>query len=176
VEASLGGLDRGALASTVTRLAARRARVAVLPGSASFGVGYHLADQLGLLRDGVELAWGAPASVTATLAALGSTDVVVAIDVPRYDTAVLDGLTLLSTRNVPIVAITDSALSPLGRRAHTTFAISSEGVGPFDSQVGAMAVANLLVASVALRLRASATRRLDRVERAWRAAGVLTDS
>src|SRR5438067_948509 len=76
VEVSLHGLDRRALASTVTRLAARRARIAVLPGSASFGVGYHLADQLGLLRDGVELAWGAPASVTATLAALGSTDVV----------------------------------------------------------------------------------------------------
>jgi DNA-binding MurR/RpiR family transcriptional regulator len=39
-----------------------------------------------------------------------------------------------------------------------------------------MAVANTLVTAVAQRLRASATRRLDRVEQAWRAAGVLTDS
>jgi DNA-binding MurR/RpiR family transcriptional regulator len=176
VQTSLGAVDRRALTAAVARLTARRARVVVLPGSASFGVGYHLADQLGLLRDGVELAWGAPAPVTATLAALGVADVVVAIDVPRYDTSVLDGLDLLAEREVPVIAITDSPLSPLGRKAHTTFAITSDGAGPFDSQLGAMAIANLLVASVARRLRASATRRLDQVERAWRAAGVLTDS
>jgi DNA-binding MurR/RpiR family transcriptional regulator len=176
VSDSLAAIDRRALATTVTRLSARRARVAVLPGSASFGVGYHLADQLGLLREGIDLAWGAPASVTATLAGLGTTDVVVAIDVARYDVAVLDGVALLAKRKVPIVAITDGRLSPLARHAQTTFTIASEGTGPFDSQVGAMAVANVLVAAVAHRLRASATRRLDRVEQAWRAAGVLTDS
>ena len=152
------------------------ARVVVLPGSASFGVGYHLADQLGLLRDGVSLAWGSPAPVTATLAALKRTDVVVAIDVRRYDVAVLDGAALVTKRGVPLIAITDSALSPLARRATATFTIAGEGAGPFDSQTGAMAVANTLVTAVAQRLRASATRRLDRVEQAWRAAGVLTDS
>jgi DNA-binding MurR/RpiR family transcriptional regulator len=176
VNGSLAAIDRRVLQSAVSRLAARRARISVLPGSSSFGVGYHFAEQLGLLREGVDLAWGAPASVTATLAALRTTDLVVAIDLPRYDVAVLDGVNLLAARRVPIVAITDSQLSPLGRRAQTTFAIASEGTGPFDSQVGAVAVANVLIAAVAHRLRASATRRLDRVERAWREAGVLTDS
>ncbi|MEY2404648.1 MAG: hypothetical protein QOD38_2199 [Acidimicrobiaceae bacterium] len=176
VVASLEAIDRRVLAAAVTRLAAPRARVIVLPGSASFGVGYHLADQLGLLRDGVALAWGAPAPVTAALAALKRTDVVVAIDVRRYDVTVLDGAALSTKRGVPLIAITDSALSPLARRAIATFTIAGEGAGPFDSQTGAMAVANTLVTAVAQRLRASATRRLDRVEQAWRAAGVLTDS
>ncbi|MEY2448255.1 MAG: hypothetical protein QOH79_1731 [Acidimicrobiaceae bacterium] len=176
VVASLEAIDRRVLAAAVTRLAAPRARVIVLPGSASFGVGYHLADQLGLLRDGVALAWGAPAPVTAALAALKRTDVVVAIDVRRYDVTVLDGAALSTKRGVPLIAITDSALSPLARRAIATFTIAGEGAGPFDSQTGAMAVSNTLVTAVAQRLRASATRRLDRVEQAWRAAGVLTDS
>lgn len=176
VTTSLEAIDRRTLAAAATRLAGHRARVVVLPGSASFGVGYHLADQLGLLRDGVTLAWGSPAPVTATLAALKRTDVVVAIDVRRYDVAVLDGATLVTQRGVPLIAITDSALSPLARRATATFTIVGEGAGPFDSQTGAMAVANTLVTAVAQRLRASATRRLDRVEQAWRAAGVLTDS
>jgi DNA-binding MurR/RpiR family transcriptional regulator len=176
VVASLEAIDRRVLAAAVTRLAAPRARVIVLPGSASFGVGYHLADQLGLLRDGVALAWGAPAPVTAALAALKRTDVVVAIDVRRYDVTVLDGAALSTKRGVPLIAITDSTLSPLARRAIATFTIAGEGAGPFDSQTGAMAVANTLVTAVAQRLRASATRRLDRVEQAWRAAGVLTDS
>jgi len=176
VTTSLEAIDRRVLAATATRLANPGARVVVLPGSASFGVGYHLADQLGLLREGVSLAWGSPAPVTASLAALKRTDVVVAIDVRRYDVAVLDGAALATERGVPLIAITDSALSPLARRSAATFTIAADGVGPFDSQTGAMAVANTLVTAVAQRLRASATRRLDRVEQAWRAAGVLTDS
>jgi DNA-binding MurR/RpiR family transcriptional regulator len=173
---SLEAIDRRVLAAAATRLAGPKARVVVLPGSASFGVGYHLADQLGLLRDGVSLAWGSPAPVTAALAALKRADVVVAIDVRRYDVAVLDSAALATKKGVALIAITDSALSPLARRAIATFTIAGEGAGPFDSQTGAMAVANALVTAVAQRLRASATRRLDRVEQAWRAAGVLTDS
>jgi DNA-binding MurR/RpiR family transcriptional regulator len=176
VTASLARIDRKVLAAAVNRLAAARARVIVLPGSASFGVGHHLAEHLGLLREGVTLAAGSPASVTAMLATATGSDVVVAIDVARYDAAVLDGVAVLGRRRVPLLAITDSPLSPLGRHAKAIFTISSDGAGPFDSQVGAMAVANVLVAAVARRLRATATRRLDRVERAWRAAGVLADS
>src|SRR4051794_9181035 len=176
VTASLGHIDGRTLAGAVTRLASPRARVIVLPGSASFGVGHHLAEHLGLLREGVTLAAGAPASVTAVLATATATDVVVAIDVARYDAAVIDGVAVLDERRVPLIAITDSPLSPLSRHAKATFTISSDGAGPFDSQVGAMAVANVLVAALAQRLRATATRRLDRVERGWRAAGVLADS
>jgi DNA-binding MurR/RpiR family transcriptional regulator len=107
---------------------------------------------------------------------LKRSDIVVAIDVRRYDVAVLEGAALAIKRGVSLITITDSALSPLARRATATFTIAGEGAGPFDSQTGAMAVANTLVTAVAQRLRASATRRLDRVEQAWRAAGVLTDS
>lgn len=176
VTVSVGRIDRRALTIAVNRLASPRARVIVLPGSASFGVGHHLAEHLGLLRDGVTLAAGSPASVIAALATATASDTVVAIDVARYDATVVDGMAVLEERRVPLLAITDSPLSPLGRHAKATFTISSDGAGPFDSQIGAMAVANVLVAAVARRLRATATRRLDRVERGWRAAGVLADS
>jgi len=176
VTASLAAIDRRMLSNAATRLAGQRARVVVLPGSTSFGVGHHLADQLGLLRDNVMLAAGPPASVTAVLALLTRSDVVIAIDVRRYDRAVLDGAALVVARGIPLIAITDSALSPLARHAAATFTIAGEGAGPFDSQTGAMAVANALVTAVAQRRRASATKRLDRVEQAWRGAGVLTDS
>lgn len=176
VTASLAAIDRRTLAAAATRLSGQKARVVVLPGSTSFGVGHHLADQLGLLRDNVALAAGSPASVTAALALLTRADVVIAIDVRRYDQAVVDGAALVIKRRIPLIAITDSALSPLARHATATFTIAGEGAGPFDSQTGAMAVANALVTAVAQRRRASATKRLDRVEQAWRAAGVLTDS
>ena len=74
-----------------------------------------------------------------------------------------------------MIALTDSRLSPLARRAEVTFVIAAEGAGPFDSHVGTLALANALTTGVATRLRRPATDRLDRVESAWRAADALTD-
>jgi DNA-binding MurR/RpiR family transcriptional regulator len=114
--------------------------------------------------------------VTAALAPLGAHDAVVAIDLARYDVAVLDSVAFVAERGAAVIALTDSALSPLAGWATAVFAVSAEGAGPFDSHVGALVVANALASGVARRLKAGATRRLDAVERAWRDAGVLADS
>jgi len=72
-----------------------------------------------------------------------------------------------------VIAITDSPLSPLGTLAAETFLMAAEGVGPFDSLVGVIALANALVGGVAARLRQSATSRLDAIEAAWTATNAL---
>jgi hypothetical protein len=53
--------------------------------------------------------------------------------------------------------------------------VAAEGAGVFDSHVGTLALANALATGTAARLRRSATRRLDAVESAWRAAGALVE-
>jgi DNA-binding MurR/RpiR family transcriptional regulator len=73
------------------------------------------------------------------------------------------------------VTITDSLLSPLAALADRTLTVAAAGAGPFDSHVGTLALANVLVAGVADRLRREATERLDRAESAWQAGGALTD-
>jgi hypothetical protein len=72
-----------------------------------------------------------------------------------------------------VIAITDSPLSPLASLASETFFVAAQGVGPFDSLVGALALVNALVAAVAARLRQTATARLDAIEAAWKATNVL---
>jgi len=74
-----------------------------------------------------------------------------------------------------VIAITDSALSPMAAATGAAFTVSDGGAGPFDSHVGVLALVNALVAAVADRLRSGATDRLDRVEAAWREAGALTE-
>jgi DNA-binding MurR/RpiR family transcriptional regulator len=105
----------------------------------------------------------------------GSTDVMVAIDLARYDRAVLEAAERAVGRGAKLIALTDSALSPLSSGATVSFTASVAGAGPFDSHVGLLALANALLAGVAARLRRSATDRLDQVEAAWRAADALTD-
>ena len=65
-------------------------------------------------------------------------------------------------RGATLIALTDSALSPLASGAAVCFTASVNGAGPFDSHVGLLALANALLAGVAARLRRSATDRLDR--------------
>ena len=72
-----------------------------------------------------------------------------------------------------IVAITDSPLSPLVELTDTWCEIEVPAVGPFDSSVPAVAVAELLVAHVANELHDEALACIDRTEALWEATGTF---
>jgi DNA-binding MurR/RpiR family transcriptional regulator len=170
---TLAGVDREAFEAAVAHLADRRRSVHVLAGDAEAGIGLFLADALDLLRPGVHLAGGSSPAVARRLAHLERGDIVVAIDLRRYERWVVDAADLAAGRGAVVVAITDSVLSPLARHASATFVATAEGSGPFDSHVGTLALVNALTAGVARKLRRPASSRLDRVERAWRETGAL---
>jgi DNA-binding MurR/RpiR family transcriptional regulator len=169
---TLTTLDRADFETAVALLSARGARVAIAPGGASHGVARQLADELAVLRPGVELVWGSPMASAAALAGLEARDVVVAVDLQRYDSALLDAVSVAGG-GASIIAVTDGVLSPLAERAAVAFAVAGEGAGPFDSHIGALALFNALLAGVATRLRTSATKRIDAIESAWATVGAL---
>jgi DNA-binding MurR/RpiR family transcriptional regulator len=176
VATTLEGVDRATFDRAVRLLSGRdQGRVLVLAGDASAGVASLFANELSMLRPGVVVAGGSEVRVARVLADVGPSDVVVVIDLARYDRAVLEAAGRAAERGAVLVALTDSALSPLTAGAAVSFTASVTGAGPFDSHVGLLALANALLAGVAARLRRSATDRLDQVESAWRAAGALTD-
>jgi DNA-binding MurR/RpiR family transcriptional regulator len=190
VAATLEGVDRAAFEEAVALLSGQAdargsqaeglrrgsGRVMVLSGDASSGVASLFADELSMLRPDVLLVGGSEVRVARLLADVGPSDVVVVLDLARYDRAVLDAAGRAADRGATLVALTDSALSPLASAAAASFTASITGAGPFDSHVGMLALANALLAGVAARLRHSATDRLDQVESAWRAAAALTDA
>ena len=183
VAGTLEGVDRAMFEEAVALLSGspssgrRRGsgRVLILSGDASSGVAALFAAELAMLRSAVALVGGSEVRVARLLADVGPSDVVVVIDLARYDRAVLDAAGRAAERGATLVALTDSVLSPLATVAAVSFPASVTGAGPFDSHVGLLALANALLAGVAARLRRSATDRLDQVESAWRAADALTD-
>jgi DNA-binding MurR/RpiR family transcriptional regulator len=175
VHRTLDAVDRAAFARAVGLLADRRRTVRVVAGSAQDGIGRLLADDLDLLRPGVVRVSGSPVAVASRLAHTQPGDVLVAIDLRRYERWVLDATAATTAAAGSVIALTDSRLSPLARDASEAFVVAAEGAGPFDSHVGTLALANALATGVAARLRRPATDRLDRVESAWRAAAALTD-
>ncbi len=142
---------------------------------ASSGVMAQAGAELAMLRDRVVVLSGGDVAVGRLSSSAGDDDVALVLDLPRYDRTVLETARRLGRDGVRLIVLTDRALSPLTERAAEVFLLDAAGAGPFDSYVGALALLNLLVSSVADRLRATATDRLDRVEAAWRAADALTD-
>lgn len=175
VESTLRRTDPDDFTTAVRVLADRKRRIVVVAGDAERGIGVTVADQLAQLRDGIEVLDGTPPRLAARVALGGRTDAVLAIDVRRYDTWLLDAVAGFRDAGATVVAITDGPLSPLASGSEACFAVAAEGAGPFDSHVGTLALLHALVAGVADRLRGSATDRLDRVEAAWRAADSLRE-
>ncbi len=176
VQSTLEQADREAFTTAVAALSTRTARVAVLSGEASAGIAHQAVGELSLLREGVELVVGTEVAVVRAIALLGPGDACLVIDLRRYDRWVLDAARRAGERGVTLIALTDSALSPLALLADASFTVVAASAGPFDSHVATLALLNAMIAAVADKLRSSATDRLDRIEAAWRSAGALIDS
>ena len=174
VERTLDAVDPVTLRDTTKKLCDPKRGVAVISGDATRGIAMQFVTDLESLRDDVHLVDGNEVAVRRHLALLAPSELVISIDVRRYERWLLATLDALPSR-VWKVAITDSVLSPVAQKSDRTFVVSADAVGPFDSHVGTLALTNLLVASVSERLRTVATSRLDRIERVWNQTESLVD-
>jgi DNA-binding MurR/RpiR family transcriptional regulator len=151
-------------------------RVWIVASETSSPVAQLLASNLRLIRPGVHHVTGSRAAVAATLIDASEDDAVIAIDVARYERSVVETSRLLAARGATVVAITDGPLSPLAAIADHWCGVTVPAVGPFDSALPIVAVAELLTAAVALRLQGNAAARLDVAEAGWLEHGVFEES
>ncbi|MDX2416326.1 MAG: MurR/RpiR family transcriptional regulator [Xanthomonadales bacterium] len=94
-------------------------------------------------------------------------DVVIVFDFFRYRRQVTSAARVFADTGVSVVAITDSPLSPLVELADVWCEIEVPAIGPFDSSVPVVAIAELLVSRIARDLQDEATARIDRIEAIW---------
>jgi DNA-binding MurR/RpiR family transcriptional regulator len=112
-------------------------------------------------------------SVGTDLAEATTDDVAVVFDFYRYRRHSVETASAFAHAGVEIVAITDGPLSPLAGIADTWIGLKVPAVGPFDSSVPAVTIAELLVAHVARTLQTQATERIDRTEEMWNTTGTF---
>jgi DNA-binding MurR/RpiR family transcriptional regulator len=112
-------------------------------------------------------------SVGTDLAEASPDDVAVVFDFYRYRRHSVETASAFADAGARIIAITDGPLSPLAGAADAWIGLKVPAVGPFDSSVPAVTIAELLVAHVARTLHTQATERIDRTERMWNATGTF---
>ncbi|MEM9415933.1 MAG: MurR/RpiR family transcriptional regulator [Planctomycetota bacterium] len=140
-------------------------QVWVLSGETSRAGAHAFHSGLSIVRPGVHLL--NDRSIGADLGEAAPGDTAVVFDFFRYRRLVVTATQALSDAGVHVIAITDSPLSPLVALADAWCEIKVPAVGPFDSSVPVVAVAELLVSRVAKELHDDATARVDRIESLW---------
>jgi DNA-binding MurR/RpiR family transcriptional regulator len=163
--ASVFKATEGARLAGLAKPVVRAVNVWILSGETSQAGAHALHSGLSMVRPGVRSI--EEHSFGTDLSDAGPRDAAVVFDFFRYRRQVSNATRVFADAGVAVVAITDSPLSPLVEMADTWCEIEVPAIGPFDSSVPAVAIAELLVSYVAKSLHQEATARIDRIEALW---------
>jgi DNA-binding MurR/RpiR family transcriptional regulator len=94
-------------------------------------------------------------------------DVMIAISFPRYSTKVVNAVKFARARNASVIALTDSALSPLAEHANYLLTAQSDMASFVDSLVAPLSIINAIMVAITQRRREALKDRFDRLERVW---------
>ena len=130
------------------RLIARAARVHVLAQRRAFPVACYLSYALSQLELSVTLLDGVGGMLREQARALKPGDALVAVSFRNYSPEVIELAAECYRRNVPVVVITDSPVSPLAQSATVAFDLGDASDRPFRSLVEPICLAQALVVSV----------------------------
>lgn len=161
VFSALEGVQLAELAAPVVRAE----NIWILSGETSKAGAIAFESGLSMVRPGVRSL--EEHSFGTDLSDAGPTDAAVVFDFFRYRRQVISAARVFADSGVTVVAITDSPLSPLAELADVWCEIEVPAIGPFDSSVSVVAIAELLVSQVARDLQDEATARIDRIEAVW---------
>lgn len=167
VDRTLAGLDPDHVRRAIDLLADPQRRVWVMPSSQLAGVGSRFGDELSLIRSRVRMVEGSEFRIHTVLAAVQPGDVLVTFDIQRHEAWLVRAQRAAVDRGAVPIAVTDRLPCSLELTGGEALTFSCETPGPFESQVGAVLVANLLVNGVVDLDRAGLAARVDVLERVW---------
>ena len=151
------------LEAAVGAIAAAR-RVGFLGVRASFGVAFQFRYAYDLIaRNGV-LFDGVGGTLHDQVDALGPGDTLVAISQTPYSAPTVEAVMAATKRGVTVVALTDSALSPLARHAAHFLLFRADSISFFPSMIAPLALVELLLAWLAAKGGKSVLKRLAEVD------------
>ena len=148
LEDEVGGIQL----EQAARLIAAARQVHLLAARRSFPVASYLAYALNQLERRVALLDGVGGMNREFGARIGAGELLVAVSFRSYTQEVVDIAAAAHARGVPVIAITDSPLSPLAAHARIGFLLGDDRARPFRSLVAPIALAQTLVLLVGREL------------------------
>lgn len=168
-------VDRAAFSNVVDKLMAARHIYILGVRSSSFLAGY-LHFYLHLIFDNVTLVTSNSAGdILESILRIGPGDVLVGISFPRYSRSAVKGVQFAHDRGADVVAVTDSAMSPLYPLASSVLLARSEMISFVDSLVAPFSLLNALIVAAGHRKDRDISQIFDRLEGIWDEYGVFDE-
>ena len=98
---------------------------------------------------------------------IGDGDVIIAISFPRYSKRIINAVKFARERGADVVALTDSAQSPIAVYAHQLLTACSDMASFVDSLVAPLSIINAMIVSVSRKKQDELTVRLHDLENIW---------
>jgi len=159
--AELGHLEEAVHAEDMAaaiQLLCGAARIHVLAQRRAFPVACYLAYALSQLELKTYLLDGVGGMLAETLRSVDVEDVLVVTSFHSYSQDVIDAAAAAHRRGVPVIAITDNALSPLKASARVCFELGLESEAAFRSLVAPLCLAQALVVGAGHQLTEAAAK------------------
>lgn len=166
-------VDRSAFEAVVDKLMAAKHIYILGVRSSSFLAGY-LHFYLHLIFENVTLVTtNSAGDILESILRIGPGDVLVGICFPRYSQSTVKGVQYAHDRGADVVAITDSAMSPLFPLASEVLMARSDMISFVDSLVAPFSLLNAVIVAAGHRKNKDISQIFDRLEGIWDKYGVF---
>lgn len=173
IDRTLDDLSADRLDAAVDLLADDDRRTWVLPSSQTYGVAHRLADQLAIIGCRATLLDGSEFRIASTLAALVPGDVLLSMDVPRHEHAVVRLQRSAVERGAVPIVLTGPPGTGLAVDGGLALPFATASVGPFDSLIGLTVLVSAISNALVERRRPHAAARLADLEATWTLTGLF---
>lgn len=164
---TLDAIDRDAFYSAVEKIVAAR-NIYILGVRSAAALAEFLTFNFRMMFDNVRAVEGTTGTeIFEQLLDIGPEDVFVAISFPRYSKRTVRAVEFAHRAGADVVALTDSATSPLAPESDQLLTARSDMASFVDSLVAPLSIINAMVAAVSMRKHDEVTDRLHRLERIW---------
>ena len=164
---TLDAIDRDAFYGAVEKIVAAR-NIYILGVRSSSALADFLTFNFRMMFDNVRAVEATTGTeIFEQLLDIGPQDVFIAISFPRYSKRTVRAVEFAHRAGADVVALTDSATSPLAPESDQLLTARSDMASFVDSLVAPLSIINAMVAAVSMRKHDEVTERLHRLERSW---------
>ena len=167
IKRTLEEIDRGAFDEAIERIVSSRT-VYIVGVRSSASLASFLSHNLGMIFDNVRLVQPLSGSeMFEQIVNIGQGDTMIAISFPRYSKKIINAVDYAKNNGANVIAITDSAASPIATPADQILVARSDMASFVDSLVAPLSIINAIVVAVSRKKQDELTVRLRRLEEIW---------
>jgi len=164
---TLEGIDRDAFYAAIEKIVAAE-HIYILGVRSSASLAEFLTYNFRMMFDNVNPVLGTSGGeVFEQILNIGPADVLIAVSFPRYSKRTIRAVQYAHKAGADVVALTDSAASPLAPYSDQLLTARSDMASFVDSLVAPLSIINAMVAAVSMRQHDEVQARLERLETIW---------